>query len=36
MPTRGLPAVEAELNFMLPSDEKPQVLMSVNHAELNR
>ena len=30
-----LPTIEASLTFVVRSDEKPRVLMSVNHAEAN-
>jgi hypothetical protein len=32
----ALPAIEAPLNFMVPSNEKPKVFMSVKHDEPNR
>jgi hypothetical protein len=36
MPAPSLPVVEAPLTFTAPSREKPQVLMSANHAEPNK
>lgn len=36
MPDTSLPVIEAPLNFMVRSDEKPQIFMSVDQAEPNR
>ena len=36
MSSASLPTIEARLTFIVPSPEKPRVLMSVNHAEANK
>jgi len=36
MPSQPLPTIIAPLKFMVPMDEKPQVFMSVNQAEVSK